>query len=143
MTALEHLQTNWAALLREDRLPPQFHKNRGVYFIRNYARPIAEADGAITLEFTKAIYKDQVERLDVRKEIEKLFEHILTKPYRVKCALAAPGTAPPGRPGASGGHLVQALKDMGARVVATPAPDGAPEGVQPRPAGPPREEEQR
>ncbi|MDO8532019.1 MAG: DNA polymerase III subunit gamma/tau [Dehalococcoidia bacterium] len=136
MTPQEHLKANWAALLRQDRIPPHFHKNPGVYYVRVYAQPVAVEDGCITLEFNKAIYKELVEKLENRKEVEKLFEYILAKPYRLKCTLAAPGAATPQRQTApvaaptlrqatSGGHMVQALKDMGARVVTTSTPEKA------------------
>ena len=136
MTPQEHLKANWAALLRQDRIPPQFHKNPGVYYVRVYAQPVAVEDGCITLEFNKSLYKELVEKPENRKEVEKLFEYILAKPYRLKCTLAAPGAAtpqrqaapgaaPPLRQAASGGHMVQALKDMGARVVTTSTPEKA------------------
>ena len=141
MTPQQHLQTNWAALLRQDHIPPQFHKNPAVYYIRVYARPATVEDGCITLEFSKALYKELVEKLENRREVEKLFEYILTQPYRLKCTLAAPGSATPQRQAtpatspqrqaASGGHMVQALKELGARVVTTPAPAQAREDAPP------------
>lgn len=95
MTPLKYLQTSWAALLRQDKIPPELHKSVAVYYIRVYARPVAVEDGCITLEFSKALYKELVEKPENRREVEKLFEHILGKPYRVMCTLAAPGAASP------------------------------------------------
>ena len=101
---IEQLRLNWKRII--DEAPADIRKTRAIAFLRSAnVKPVAIEDDTVVLSIKYDVHKEQIEKPENQKVVEKIISDFLGRPCRVRCI-----TKP------ENNHLLRAALKMGAQV---------------------------
>jgi DNA polymerase-3 subunit gamma/tau len=102
-SAIEHLQAQWTKIINES--PDGMSKTAAAALLRS-ARPKEIKDDVLTISFRYPMHKENMEKLENQKTVDKIVSSFLGRPCKVRCVYEHENN-----------HLVKAALNMGAQVI--------------------------
>jgi DNA polymerase III subunit gamma/tau len=103
---LERLRQNWNMIVRE--APQDIRKSAALAFLRSApVRLLSFENDVVVLAFRYPVHKEQIEKPDNQKIVDKLVSSYLGRSCRVSCVLQEEN------------HLLKAALNMGAQIIDT------------------------
>jgi DNA polymerase-3 subunit gamma/tau len=99
----ESLKQNWKQVIAD--APPDTKKSSAIAILRSAGvTPVALENDIVSLSFRYPLIKEQIEKIENQKVVEKIISNYLGRPCRVTCVL-------------EDNHLLKAALKMGAQII--------------------------
>ena len=100
---IERLSLHWKQVI--ELAPPDTRKTPAIAILRSAGvKPVAVENDTVSLAFRYPYHKDQIEKIDNQRVVERIISNFLGHSCRVRCVL-------------EDNHLVQEALKMGAQII--------------------------
>ncbi len=100
---IERLRLNWKQVI--EQAPQDTKKTQAIAFLRSAGvKPVAIEGDTVSLAFGHTIHKEQIEKIENQRVVERIISNFLGRPCRVQCILE------------ENNHLLKEALRMGAQI---------------------------